>query len=430
MIRPMTLFSIQNQPNVKTHHSLVQQALAGLYSCGIAKLNLKPFMNSKILLCFGFLALNAFITTASAQITVSNIRPLQRAGTKIVDIDYDLVGGSTPLRVNLFVSSNSGTSFDVPAGSLTGAVGNGVMPGTNRRITWDAGADWPGQYSNTMVFRITTDNGTLEVPSTFALIPGGSFEMGDALDGMPDAQLHLVNVSTFIMSKFEVTQAEWLQVKTWALANGYTGLPEGVVINTNGEAIPSNHPIMGIDWNSAVKWCNARTEWENTTLNKALTPCYTIGGAVFRTGDIFSVPDANWQANGYRLPTEAEWEKAARGGLRWKRYPWGNDYTGNEANMQGADLTGLNDTTPVGSYPANNYGLFDMIGNVSEWCWDFYAYGYSFSPSGNVDPIGANAGFHVLRGGQWKDFSITVARRIDMNIYSTQFAGFRIVRRQ
>ena len=142
-----------------------------------------------------------------------------------------------------------------------------------------------------------------------------------------------------------------------------------------------------------------------------------IRDRVYTSGDL--APYVNWGASGYRLPTEAEWEKAARGGLSGLRFPWGNTISENQANYYGDtndlgyDLgpNGYNSigsiggtspaTSPVGSFVANGYGLYDMAGNVAEWCGDWY----DATPyAGGSDPRGPASGSNrVLRGGVWAD---------------------------
>ena len=234
----------------------------------------------------------------------------------------------------------------------------------------------------------------------FALIPAGEFTMGDVLDGDPKAPPHQVNVSAFYIGQKEVTKAEWDSVRIWAVSHGYPDLAAGY-----GKA--AEHPVESVSWWDVVKWCNARSEQEG------LMPCYTVGGAVMRSGT--TEPTVNWTASGYRLPTEAEWEKAARGGLSGKRFPWGDTISHTQANFKndGGEPyqtgttgfhptygTGSINTSPVGSFTANGYGLHDMAGNGFEWCWDWYG---SCDSGSQTDPRGPSSGFsRVVRGGSWE----------------------------
>jgi len=364
-----------------------------------------PFRAPVTVLAFFVLA-STLAKSAHAAPVVSNLTASQRAGSQLVDIGYDLASHVGSLAVSLEISSDAGATWTVPAATLSGDVGASVAPGTGKVMVWDAGIDWAGNYSEQMRFRVVADDG-------FALIPGGSFTMGATSgDTDSDAPPITVGVSTFYLSKYETTKALWDEVRAWGLDNGYSDLPVG-----GGKG--ADYPVGNVSWWHAVKWCNARSEMEG------LTPVYTVGGEPLRTGT--TVPEVDWSANGYRLPTEAEWEKAARGGVSGARFPWGGDeinhdhanyyangsaysydtspyttstyhpdYSGISANWTGPY------TSPVGSFAANGYGLRDMAGNVAEWCWDWYGGSYYTTSDGTTNPPGPESGSNrVNRGGNW-----------------------------
>jgi formylglycine-generating enzyme required for sulfatase activity len=244
---------------------------------------------------------------------------------------------------------------------------------------------------------------TANIPTGFGLISEGAFAMGDALDGLADAPVRQVTVNGFYMAQHETTKALWDEVRAWGASHGYTDLPDG-----SGKS--AQHPVQKVTWFDVVKWCNARSEKDE------LEPCYMMDNRPFRTGS--TIPSVNWTANGYRLPTEAEWEKAARGGLTGKRFHWGDTINHSQANY-GSESAYIYDisptrgthptytvgshpyTSPVGSFAANGYGLYDMTGNVWEWCWDWYG-AYASGPQ--RDPKGTASGpYRVTRGGSWYD---------------------------
>ena len=361
---------------------------------------------------------------------VSNLTAAQRTGTKLVDITYDVAAPGFPaVAVSLQISSDAGTTWTVPSASATGDIGGSVAPGTGKAIVWDAGADWSGNYSTQMRFRVVADDG---VPAGFALIPGGSFAMGRTSgDTDSNAPPITVTVSSFYIAETETTKALWDEVRTWAASNGYSDLAAG-------EGKAANHPVQMVSWWDVVKWCNARSEMEG------LTPVYSVGGNVMRTGTM--EPVCNWSANGYRLPTEAEWEKAARGGVSGKRFPWGtdtishaqanywsdSDYGNYDENpIEGYHPTyatgGFPYTSPVGSFAANGFGLMDMSGNVWEWCWDWFESSHYTTSNGTTDPRGPVSGAErVSRGGSWAFGGAIYLRACHRNDDSPSVANNRI----
>ena len=281
---------------------------------------------------------------------------------------------------------------------------------------------------------------TTAIPSGMALIPAGSFTMGNSMgdSDITDAKPVTVNVSAFYMDINLVSYSQWLSVYYWAEANGYD-------FRNAGAGKAANHPVQTVDWYDTVKWCNARSEQAGKN-----PVYYTDAGftTVYRTGEVAVY--ANWTANGFRLPTEAEWEKAARGGLSGQRFPWGNTISENLANYTGftyivGDLSYFYDlgpdgfnaafstgaspyTSPVGYFAQNGYGLYDMAGNVFQWCWDWYGTPYA----GGTNPRGAaSADYRVLRGGTWVHNAKNARcanRDYNTPSLSAEFFGFRCVR--
>lgn len=303
------------------------------------------------------------------------------------------------------------TGFDPVAGTLT--CSNAVVGTTNQLqrayelVGTSNWVDFVQLVSNALVFTETIID--LDPPEGMAFIPGGIFQMGDTFGegGAGELPVHSVYVSGFYMEKYEVTKALWDEVYNWATNHSY-----GFDYAGSGKA--ANHPVNMMSWCDSVKWCNARSEKEGRT------PCYMVTGSVYRTGQ--SAPSCDWSADGYRLPTEAEWEKAARGGLNGKRFGWGDTISHSNANYYGASGSYSYDysngyhpsyddgvipySSPVGSFSPNTYGLYDMAGNMSEWCWDWLdnAY-YASSPSSN--PRGPSTGlYRVIRSGGWLNIAL------------------------
>ena len=267
---------------------------------------------------------------------------------------------------------------------------------------------------------------TTNTTAGMALIPAGSFTMGNYLFGttatndldITNAIPTSVYVSAFYMDRNLVSSNQWAAVYSYAVSHGYT-------FANPGFAKAGNTPVILVSWFDCVAWCNARSA------QAGLTPCYyTDGGStqVFTNAANWVYLYLNQAKTGYRLPTEAEWEKAARGGVIGNRFPWGNVITESQANYNAnpanysyefstysgyntnfhtsdGNLYTDNPSSPIGSFAPNGYGLYDMAGNASEWCWDWYAdppYPAGSPYLGGVNPTGPSSGSgRVVRGGNW-----------------------------
>jgi len=248
-------------------------------------------------------------------------------------------------------------------------------------------------------------------PTGFVRVNGGTFMMGspENEEGRYDNEgpQHQVTVSTFYMGRYEVTQKEYQEVM------GKNPSIFKVGINPSGYR-GENLPVENVSWFDAVEYCNQRS------IKEGLTPAYTISGS-----DDNRTVTWDRNANGYRLPTEAEWEYACRAGTT-TAYNTGASINKNTGWYE--DNSGRT-THPVGQKPANARGLFDMHGNVWEWCWD---HGRRYSSEAQTDPIGASSGSNrVYRGGGWN----TVDRFVRSAYRSTQtptwkgwLVGFRVAR--
>jgi formylglycine-generating enzyme len=246
------------------------------------------------------------------------------------------------------------------------------------------------------------------------LIPKGRFQMGSNEDSLDSNPRHSVSVDTFYMGETEVTYGEWQAVIKWAKANGYE-------FSSPGNGRSDGHAVTNVSWYDVVKWCNAKSQKEG------LSPCYKIIAGIYQKGEEARLT-CDWNANGYRLPTEAEWEKAARGGLVGKKFP-----NGDSSGETSANRDGIGSPDEVGKYTANGYGLYDMVGNVWEWCWDWKApyswyspYIVTYNPQGAV-----NGSERVYRGGYnygTSEASHNACRGSVPPTLAADSFGFRLVR--
>jgi sulfatase modifying factor 1 len=351
----------------------------------------------------------------AADPVVSNVQAKQREGSRLVDITYDVADPDSPtLTVYLKVSSDGGKTWKGPVELVSGDVGQHIAPGTAKKLVWEAGKEMPNQFGVKYRYRIGVSDQWL-VPAGMALIPAGSFQMGDErVKGYVEFKVHEVVISAFAIDRCEVSLKLWEEVKSWAGRNGYDGW--------GGKSFSGqDHPVHSVTWNEAVKWNNARSEKEGKI------PAYYEDAemtAVYRRGDQ-GPKGVKWES-GYRLPTEAEWEKAARGAVTGKLYSWGTD----EINPTLSNYGGTGTTTPVLSYESNGFGLFNMTGNVSEYCWDLWG---SYETSDlQTNPRGPLSGSsRVVRGGSYGHevmFSLIADRHsFVLSNYVDERTGFRSV---
>jgi len=303
--------------------------------------------------------------------------------------------------------------------------------------------------------------------ANMAIIPEGFFQMGDFFgEGRYDElPVHDVYISAFYMDKYEVSNEDIRKVMQWAYDNGKISASVKTVTNLEGNQRElldlddvdcqinfvsgntfvidngkTNYPCIEVTWFGALAYCNYKSDMEG------------LGRCI-----AFSDWSCNWSSNGYRLPTESEWEKAARGGNIGTRFPGPNTniithsaanynsfwpagspfYSYDNAVSEGyhPDYTNgvLSYTSPVGIFAANDYGLYDMAGNVWEWNYDWYADNwYSNANATNMNTRGPESGYyHVVRGGSWGSFAFYArcSSRVHGNAcYSWDFRGFRCVR--
>ena len=327
-------------------------------------------------------------------------------------------------RVITLLHPNGGEVF--VAGSDTVITWTDVTPEDDVRLDFsaDAGVTWseitprarglqyqwhvPMIASDRCLVRVTLLT-ALPAPQDMVLIPPGSFRMGD-LTGTGSAAerpAHDVTITrSFYISTHEITQRAWIDVM------GY-----------NPSSMPGDElPVMDVSWLEALEYCNRRSQREG------LQPCYVISG---------DSAACDFAASGYRLPTEAEWEYACRagsnddytnGGMR-DPYCDGPDPALRQVGWYCGNAGGS--AQQVGTREVNAFGVFDMHGNVPEWCWDYYNV---YATAQQVDPVGpavaAPAQFRVYRGGGYSRFATECrsAARNGTHVRTRGGIGFRVVR--
>jgi formylglycine-generating enzyme required for sulfatase activity len=348
---------------------------------------------------------------------VSEVSFSQRANSNLVDITYDLADadGDNEFTVTFDVSTDGGSTWPIKPERWSGAAGSGVKSGKSRQITWDALGDCGRLRSDNVVVRVKADDGRMAkarptpdavrpVPdagrkeqgapagmtflrtnsqgyeeyrwekdgSTVIKIPAGTFTMGSSDGDADEKPVHQVELGEYYIDKYEVTNRQYKQFCD-ATGRSYPEDPSYFTSMSGYFRNYPDYPVVNVSWNDAAAYCT-------------------------------------WA--GKRLPTEAEWEKAARG-TDSRKYPWGNgepDAGGfYRANWgEGSDRSvwkrdGYEYSSPVGSYErgASPCGCLDMAGNVWEWCSDWYDGSY-YGRSPRSNPNGPSSGsYRVSRGGSW-----------------------------
>ena len=335
--------------------------------------------------------------------------PIENSGVSFVSASPTPGSTLAPDATILLVFDGTPTGVSVTQGTAT-VTGNTVtLSGPFRLgerrlvVRWDDG---------TQPFTYTFN---VETPEGMVFIPAGQFQMGSIDDEASNNEqpVHTVHLDAFFMDEYEVTNLEYKEFllenprwqKSWIDKRFHDGDYLNYWIVNNYPSGKANHPVSNVSWYAAM----AYAEWA-----------------------------------GKRLPTEAEWEYAARGGLAGKKYPWGDDEpTPADANYDNH----VGDTTAVGRYAANGLDLYDMAGNVEEWCLDEYDHDFYFVSRDSRNPIAGGRTiqwildnftsipaheytYHVLRGGSWEtpwDLRVS-SRGGTVPTVTSSFYGFRCVR--
>ena len=317
---------------------------------------------------------------------ITNVRAEQRTDTKLVDIWYDAADADGDLlKIRIEVSDNDGVRYSVPAFSLTGDIGEGIAPGADKHIVWDAGVDWDGEYSDKMRIKVfAVDAKGYPGLEWGDEVPPGGFLLGQDGGAEGSGPSRHVNIPwSYWLSKYEITVGQYCDFLNTALVAGRVRRDgQTAVYSIPGtnliDRVDGEYLLCDIGDNFRIRWNvnNFEVVGDYTNYPASVTWYGAMAWANFY---------------GYDLPTEAEWEKAARGPdfddeNEHCLYTWGDDRTTskaffntnsdrlknylqkNEAFAGGKPVGSYNgNQTPIGPDMMNGYGCYDMTGNADEW---------------------------------------------------------------
>lgn len=323
------------------------------------------------------LAIIGSLSTLATPPVLSNVRASQREGTKLVDIYYDAEDADGDiLKVRIEVSDNDGVKYSVPAKTFTGDIGENITPGTNKHIVWDAGTDWDGEYSDKMRVKVfAIDARGFPGMEWSNEIPPGGFLLGQDGGAEGSGESQHVNIPwSYWVAKYEVTNEQYCDFLNAAYVSGYIGLNGSTNVYATATmpanfACPPGEVLCFLGDNRGVRW-NVNN-FEPVAGSENIPVVTTWFGAM-----------AFCRFYGYDLPTEAEWEKAARGPDNddqdeHLKYPWGDVWSSTMANENYFSLK------PVDTYDQAiaGYGLCCAMGNVAEWTRSICSYSISVYPT-------------------------------------------------
>lgn len=328
-------------------------------------------MKNKLAYLFALFALPVLANTPPE---ITNVRASQREGTKLVDIYYDAADADGDLlKIRVEISDNDGVKYSVPAFSLTGDIGEGIATGVNKHIIWDAGTDWDGEYSDQMRVKVfAIDARGFPGMEWGNEVPPGGFLMGQDGGAEGSGPSRHVNIPwSYWLSKYEITAEQYCEFLNSALAAGWVKRIDTTAVELMPRlgkipGLNQSYTLLSIGDDQDIRWNVNNFEVVNSRTNHP-AKVSLVGAMVFA------------RYYGYDLPTEAEWEKAARGPANDDQdehlvYPWGDEISiayakGYEYSSPGTKTVGYYDgsQTPMGPDTINGYGLYDVIGNLSEW---------------------------------------------------------------